>query len=292
MNENIAKEFDYRTAWREAAKPAFDALDPELKLLLTAVTCVASGLVQNDDCSMPWPDDKGVTKNRFAAFNDKALATASQIVSCYGHWAPLHMRSINEHGGMWKFSLYCDQVLAKRMNVDSVCRNHGPGIWYRVCGGALVICVTIRLGTRFEEEKQYVLLATRDNLEKVRKALAPALTKLDGGWVLSQSDWEKLQEEIRVLLPDNLLPLRPDKYLVPTGTLKAQDDAAREAEADTKFGQPDKFKEIVEVVENMRKIFGDRSDREVNMFLTSLTFTSKSFKERVLTEADQRAKKK
>src|SRR5678815_2355934 len=107
------KEFDFAAAWREMARPLYDALPLTIHELIRETAARAAGLAQLRDCSMPWPDDD--FRAAFEAFPSDVLASAARTVYHAGHWYPtggdLEIPG-RQHGSTWKFSHYCDQVLS------------------------------------------------------------------------------------------------------------------------------------------------------------------------------------
>lgn len=106
--------FDFKTAWREVAKPAFDALPQHIRDLVDRVQELCSTTHQSHDLSLPWPKDGGeMLQVAFEGLSSEQLATASRVVYFFGHWA--QSAQVQQGGAYWKFALYADQVLSKRL---------------------------------------------------------------------------------------------------------------------------------------------------------------------------------
>lgn len=144
--------FDYAAAWREVAKPAYEALPQSVRDLLAQVATEAAHLGQKPDLSMPWPDDpqlgdKGTPGSNLRVRFDKTpaeiLALAARVIHAAGHWFPsrgeLEIPGRNS-GSHWKFAHYADQSLRERLiaatSADTM-RNNGP---FQVHEGAIRFC--------------------------------------------------------------------------------------------------------------------------------------------------------
>lgn len=155
------QSFDHEAAWTELAKPAFDALPPEVHALIEATKRDAADLAQLKDLTMPWPETD--LKSRYEALPDETLARAARIVNCYGHWAFTNEgRTVQAHGTHWKFSHYADQVLRERLGIQ---RGKEPnGISLRIHEGMLRVCVKTPSSWTWKD----IGLATRANVDGLR----------------------------------------------------------------------------------------------------------------------------
>jgi len=131
-------EFDFKRAWYNVARPAFDALPEAVKALIERVDRDAAELRQDPSTLlMPWSEG---LREAFESFDSDTLAVASHVVYFYGHWAfGEHTKhAFQERGTYWKFSDYADQVLAARLGLPAYDKyTTGYGITYRVHQGML-----------------------------------------------------------------------------------------------------------------------------------------------------------
>lgn len=133
------KTFDYETAWKELALPAYKQLPNAALVLIEETGLVSENLHQNSACNMVWPDDGGKLREMFERLDINTLATAAHVSYCYSHWRP--GKSIAGDAptvpGGWKFANYADQVLRVRFNAA---RDVKSGV------GLLIHEGTIRVG--------------------------------------------------------------------------------------------------------------------------------------------------
>jgi hypothetical protein len=143
-----AGQFDFRRAWNEVAKPAFDALPQNLRDLYERICVECKDLHQESGTlNMPWPGDDpirwpyGSLRAVFDAVDAEWLAQAARVINCYGHWSPSgHVQAGG--GGTWKFSNYADQILRERCGMNVVCagKYKTSGITYQIHEGLLRVC--------------------------------------------------------------------------------------------------------------------------------------------------------
>lgn len=106
------REFDYKRAWAEVAKPAFDALPTEVRGLYERVCVEMAGVGQNRSLGLDWPED-GALKRWFDEIPAEVLREAQATIYFYGHWSPSG-HSEKGGGGTWKFQILARQSLALR----------------------------------------------------------------------------------------------------------------------------------------------------------------------------------
>lgn len=287
MPDNKNTEFDYETAWSEAAEPAFRRLPAEVRALYELTCEVAKDLRQDSDCSMMWPEDNGEHRRRFDAFDDATLALASRVVHAWGNWASGAGR--DQIGGTWKFSKYCDQVLASRLGVPRASK-YSNGANYHVSEGQLRVSVdTPHSGVAGEP-----LPATREACAEARDAL-DGLTEPDRK--ANQRAWDKWEDAARLALkrvaarhtfPADFAALDASRFMVPEGTWRKRREDERRAKADA-AAEP-RFHAIVGAVKLMRVALGEDAraiDDTLFQFFLSLG-TSGTFRDRVMREVGGR----
>lgn len=130
------KQFDYRTAWHQVAKPAFDALPENVRALYAELPALQQGPTLAIDC----PPE---LLARFEAIGTRILAVAARVCHDYGHWWPGDAGKDPHAGNGWRFANIADQVLAKRLGYRSRFEREGLGISRRIIEGAIrVQCAT------------------------------------------------------------------------------------------------------------------------------------------------------
>lgn len=112
----MVKEFDYITAWHQAAKPMYDGQPQAVKDLVARTAEVAADLGQLSDCSMPWPNDTAF-RQAFRGIDSETLSLASCVVQSAEHWKPSDQPALFPPGIGWKFSHYADQELRARLGL-------------------------------------------------------------------------------------------------------------------------------------------------------------------------------
>lgn len=132
------KTFDYETAWKELARPAFDAL-PEPVRALYARTCEESRPFHQDRAlNVIWPAT--VLRAAFDATPAPELAAAARAAYFCGHWKPDREPFLGANtGATWKFSDYADQSLRARFNVSNDDRI-GTAKVVRILEGYVRVC--------------------------------------------------------------------------------------------------------------------------------------------------------
>jgi hypothetical protein len=80
----MSQTFNFRRAWRELAKPAFDRLPQEVHQLYDTVALRGGELKQGKDLNVPFPDDD--LRVRFEAIDSHNLAIAAHVLYFWGHW--------------------------------------------------------------------------------------------------------------------------------------------------------------------------------------------------------------
>ncbi len=143
------RTFDYAAAWRDVARPAFNALPESVRKLLARVAEECRELHQGPDLAMVWPNDGGELRAAFDAIPDEDLAWGARVIHDTGHWYPGNGRGVElpgrEHGAHWKFSHYADQRLRVRvLQRPEADREHGAGLSWAVLEGTLRLCYTSR----------------------------------------------------------------------------------------------------------------------------------------------------
>jgi len=115
--------FDFETAWREVADPAWQALPETSRAFVRHVTAVVAGLAQDEETlHVPWPIDSicrehGTTaqalKARFNGdFTERDLAVLAHVAYFHGHWLPGGEAG---EGVLWRFSSLADRALTERI---------------------------------------------------------------------------------------------------------------------------------------------------------------------------------
>jgi hypothetical protein len=222
MGASMRTEFDYETAWEEAAKPAFEALPADTKSLLATVAVVAKGLHQDAACDMVWPSDGGTLRKMFEALGSEQLATASRVAYYYGHWGS--GKDTLYDGSTWKLANYADQVLRARLGlVRSSCNERGSVF---MCHEGLV-----RVGVSTADSWMWdeVALATAENVETIRYEVGtiavPTIARDN------RVAWDRYADDVKAVclkLRARLMPSDPyltalfdtDRFMVPDGTLR------------------------------------------------------------------------
>src|SRR5687767_13951940 len=136
------REFDYKRAWEELAKPAFDALPQNVRDLYERVCVEMQGARQNRSLGLDWPDTAtvadhlyreplnpgldtcahrgiigvmcgrpwlqhpapGSLRAHFMGIESEVLFDAQATVYWYGHWSSAG-HSYKGAGGTWKFQI-------------------------------------------------------------------------------------------------------------------------------------------------------------------------------------------
>lgn len=136
------REFNYIRAWKEYARPAFEALPADILELVNVVICLAPILSKqrgdsgdylsfarisevlassSAEARQLWAAKKlnfANLEERFKSQDKTLLAKASSIVFHYGHWFPAKEnndgadRTITNTGAYWMFQKLCDHVEA------------------------------------------------------------------------------------------------------------------------------------------------------------------------------------
>lgn len=181
------REFNYARAWRETAKPLFDALPSEIHVLLDRVTREGQGQGANLDCIWPEQTDEdrlweiytrndwsGSLREAFDAIPTELLARSAAIIHDFGHWMPLGVPERSTKLQTWWFSNYADQVLRVRLKRDgwmsplahagSNTPNYGP------CMMILEGLLRVGYSTSDSWEWHEVALATEVNLDLMRES--------------------------------------------------------------------------------------------------------------------------
>jgi hypothetical protein len=135
------KEFDYKRAWAELAKPAFDALPQSVRDLYERVCVEMKDIHQNRSQGLDWPSynrkcplrsdvtcsylnyecDTHSLRRAFAHVPAKILFDAQSTIYFYGHWSS-NGHSYKGSGGTWKFQILAKQSLIERGWIE-------PGGW-------------------------------------------------------------------------------------------------------------------------------------------------------------------
>ena len=176
--------FDYVTAWREVAKPAYEALPQNVRDLLGRVTVECGDLSQLADLSMPWPTGElapaGAESLReaFDKIPAEVLALAAHVIYATGHWHPSGARLVPADGSTWKFAQYADQSLRARLGLPERGDNgrDTATIQIKVIDGAIRLCYSSRDMWTWAR----VAPATAEGLKRVREAADALRLALNG----------------------------------------------------------------------------------------------------------------
>jgi len=139
--------FDYRRAWHEVAKPAYESLPANLRDLLDYTAKATAGVHQSADLSMPWPDmdsEYRDLRERFDKTPAEWLSQAAAAIYFVGHWYPADGDIAipgRQAGAHWKFSHYADQSLRARLGIAT---NDGFGVSLQIIEGSIRICYSSR----------------------------------------------------------------------------------------------------------------------------------------------------
>lgn len=170
------KTFDYESAWKELALPAYKALPGPALALIEETGLVSADLHQDRACNMVWPDDDGKLRELFDRMDTAMLATAAHVSYHYSHWRPGASIAGNAPTvpGGWKFANYADQVLRLRFNAA---RDVKSGVGLLIHEGTIRVCYSSRDSWTWHE----IASATQDGhaesigiADKLRRKLATA----------------------------------------------------------------------------------------------------------------------
>jgi hypothetical protein len=144
MTEKMKQnDFDYQAAWFWLATPSWKKLLPNRRNLYLDAIPTLESLHQAADLKIPLSPENRV---RFDAFTSEALSQLARTIYFCGHW-----RSGDQFfpgaatGATWKFSNWCDQVLAGRLDLPGK-----DGSW-QVHEGFLRRCVSWKGGWSWAE---------------------------------------------------------------------------------------------------------------------------------------------
>jgi len=147
--------FDYEAAHNEVARPAYDALNQNLRDLYQEVAETCTACNQDNNLDVIWRDDD--LRQKFEAIPTLELSHAAKVVYYFGHWFP----GGNPYpGAYWKFSGYADQVLRAKLELPR--SDHSRGFHYEVHQGSLRVCLSTAHNWQWEE----IGSATRGTLVK------------------------------------------------------------------------------------------------------------------------------
>lgn len=135
------REFNYRRAWTELAKPAVEALSPELKRLWerTRELSVAGKLDKCDSPRSPesfFPEDEPEFRRDFAAIPSEQLAAAACALYYYGHWSfGEEGNSRADAGAYWRFEKLADEITLSRQEPGNTFGRWCSRSWSRLHWG-------------------------------------------------------------------------------------------------------------------------------------------------------------
>lgn len=180
------KEFDYMAAWRELAKPSFDALSPEVRELFRYVRDNGAEWKQNVALDVPFPADGALLRD-FQAVPTRELANAARTIYYFGHWNFSRSGDYGpSHGENWKFSSLADQVLSAALGLRGPHELEGQGISLRVHEGYIRVQASSHDAWTWEE----VGPATPEVLEAVRSVAQPLTPNRRRNWRDSWKDFD------------------------------------------------------------------------------------------------------
>lgn len=134
--ETKKTRFDYKAALNELILPAI----PQVNVLALNIyhklrDCPAyEKLAQGADLDVPMPN--GLP---FSDIPTKDLAYAARVIYYLGHWGG---SGKDNRGAYWKFSNLADQILRKRLGLETRGHRHGDGWHFEVLEGMLRLCAS------------------------------------------------------------------------------------------------------------------------------------------------------
>lgn len=202
-------DFDYKRAFTEVAEPAFNALPQDIRDLGKRIESDFGDVHQDRNTHMPWPIDSDL-RERFNEIPVEILAWASRAMHFYGHWGT-GWKVPTSNGWYWKFSLWADQTLRRKIGLPEFPRprEKDPVLSVQVHEGFLRLCHStpgvweweeIGVATPMLYSQLTDLMQTHKKYDKTLKA-AIKLPYRDGGFTtltsfLDLSDYrEKSPEE-------------------------------------------------------------------------------------------------
>lgn len=201
--------FDYERAWRELAKPAYEALPANLRDLYVRVGEECSEFAQAErTLDLPWPEepmvdpakpnqlwryDARLLRSVFANTPAEFLAEAAHIIYFYGHWSPDPAISRSGAGAYWRFANYADQDLCHRTQIPR--RNEPPGSSFRIHQGFLRACWSDDDQWMWEE----IGLGTVETLTRATDVSRPSLQRHIGrkNQIENQADLQRWFDELK-----------------------------------------------------------------------------------------------
>lgn len=118
--------FNYKKAWKKAAAPAFMALPSHILQLVWRVHIEAVGIHHSRNLDLRWPNED--LKSAFDALECEELSYSAHIVNRMGYWHPGYndwLRPIQRQETYWRYSLYADQTLRKKLNIPRLSNPDG-----------------------------------------------------------------------------------------------------------------------------------------------------------------------
>ncbi len=193
--------FDYQRAWKELARPQFEALDRRAKDLYLYVVEAAAEAEQDRDLLLPWPHD--TLRRNFEALPISLLAHAARVIYFHGHWGPITALYQQGNGAYWRFANLADQVLRDLLGLPRVTPDGAMGAHVRVCEGFLRVCISTPNIWGWHE----LGLATGATLG--RWALVPEPLGPDGPLPLPRNDWLVYEEALAAYVDQCVAELHP-----------------------------------------------------------------------------------
>lgn len=166
--------FDYKRACSELAMPEFNNLPLEIKALYARVVSECKSQHQNKELGMDWPltgpSELPELKEAFNSIDVESLALASRAVHFAGHWGYKEddtFIGLHDGGSHWKFSLFADQTLRRKLGMPEFGSDSKHGISYAVHEGAIRVCYSTPHSWTWRE----VIQATPQGLRQVIDAV-------------------------------------------------------------------------------------------------------------------------
>ena len=108
-------DFDYKRAWTELAKPAYDSLPNNVKDIYEYIRKFHCDLGQDSSCNVIWPKNSIGLYEMFCAVPSELLTLAKEVVYYYGYWGSGWAPGIlKERGAYWCFAGLCINILIER----------------------------------------------------------------------------------------------------------------------------------------------------------------------------------
>lgn len=228
------KTFDYRRAWVEAARPAYEQhvlTNPQIMSLYQRVVARYRDIHQDRTLGIPWREDPvdGVTdREAFLAAAPADLAFAAKVLHDLGHWwpgdyglGPLFRETFTfpgrEWGAYWKFAILASQALRVHFGLYEFADPPFRGSAFRIVEGELRLCFASKrewvwgalgpadpaLREHYEHEKAKVLTDRHGYLSSAAYARFEALRH--GGSGLFPARWLPLVQTDRFMVDEETM---------------------------------------------------------------------------------------